>query len=60
MPEDNTAKQPPSRQPASPGKQFPNPEGICPKCKSASTCRRYELASGPVWYCVRFDVPVSE
>jgi len=34
-------------------------EGLCPKCQGATGCRREETESGPVWYCVNFDVKVS-
>lgn len=60
MPEDNTADQPISGHPAPSDNSHPRPDGICPKCQRVSTCRRQEVEGGPIWYCVRFDVTVSE
>jgi hypothetical protein len=59
MPEDKTDKQPVtgSRNQA---ESTPETGGLSPRRQSATTCRREETKSGPVWYCVNFDVRVSE
>jgi hypothetical protein len=60
MPKDNAEDQPTTNPANATEKSQPHPGGICPKCQNAATCRRYETENGPVWYCVRFDVTVSE
>jgi len=59
MQDDNT---PAPREKLLPGQPKPptRPEGLCPKCQGESSCRREMTESGPVWYCVNFDVRVSE
>ena len=59
MLKDNAAKQEATASPI-PAEPDTRTEGLCPKCQSESTCRREETKSGPVWYCVNFDVRVSE